>query len=162
MTEEPRHADGAVEPKASSDSAVVRMIILLFLGLGLGGFVAFRLLSTPAEPAPPEVARDPLLLRGRGIFLARCAACHGNNGKGDGQLASQLIGPPVGNLTAAKWKYGDDPDTVLKIIREGTQGSRMQGWGTVLDFADLNAVAAYAYYLGKRPVPDPLRKSIPN
>ena len=35
------------------------------LGLLAGGFIAFRMLSKPAGPPPPEVAKDPLLSQGR-------------------------------------------------------------------------------------------------
>jgi cytochrome c oxidase cbb3-type subunit III len=135
-----------------------RLIFLAMLGLLSAGFVAFQLLSKPAGPPPPEVAKDPLLSRGRLIYLARCAVCHGNGGRGDGPIASSLIGPPVGNLTDAEWKHGDRPEQVLSVIRQGVPNTRMDGWGNVLDPPDVNAVAAYVYYLAKRPVPDALRQ----
>lgn len=50
------------------------MIMLAILGLAAGGFIVFRTLSKPVSPAPPEVARDPLLSQGRIIFL--CVAWH--------------------------------------------------------------------------------------
>ena len=81
------------------DPSVSRLIFLAMLGLMAGGFVAFRMLSKPVGPPPPEVAKDALLTQGRAIYLARCVACHGNDGRGDGPLAANLIGPPVGNLT---------------------------------------------------------------
>jgi mono/diheme cytochrome c family protein len=140
------------------DPAVSRLIFLVMLGLMAGGFVAFRLLSQPPPPAPPEVAGDPLLSRGRTIFLGRCATCHGNEGRGDGPIAGNLAGPPVGNLTDDRWKQGDRPDQVLAVIAKGVPGTRMEGWSRVLDPPDLDAIAAYVYYLAKRPVPDELRK----
>ena len=143
--------------RTGPDSVVSRWVVLAMLGFGVGGFVAFRLLSTSVPPPPPEVARDPFLMQGRGIFLARCLPCHGLEGKGDGPLASQITSPPVGNLTDAEWKHGDQPEQVVKIIREGASGTRMQGWGTVLDPPEQNAVAAYVYILAGRPVPEGLR-----
>ena len=127
------------------------------LGVMAGGFVAFRMLSKPVGPPPPEVARDPLLSRGREIYLARCVACHGNDGRGDGPLAGQLIGPPVGNLTDSEWKHGDRPEQVIAVISQGVPNTRMDGWGRVLDPPEIKAVAAYVYYLAKRPVPEELR-----
>ena len=76
-------------------------------------------------------------------------ACHGNDGRGDGPLAAQLIGPPVGNLTDNEWKHGDRPDQVLAVIGQGVPNTRMEGWGRVLDPPELKAVAAYVYYLGQ-------------
>jgi mono/diheme cytochrome c family protein len=134
------------------------MVLLAMIGLLLGGFVAFQMLSESVGPPPPEVARDPLLTQGRAIYLVRCATCHGNDGRGDGPIASSLIGPPVGNFTRDQWKHGDRPEQVVSVIAEGVPNSRMQGWSTVLDPPELRAAAAYVYYLGKRPVPDELRK----
>jgi mono/diheme cytochrome c family protein len=145
-------------PVSAIDPAASRLIFLMMLGLIAGGFAAFRLFSKPPPPAPAEVAKDPLLTQGRTIFLARCATCHGNEGRGDGPIAGNLIGPPVGNLTDDHWKHGDQPDRVLAVIGQGVPNSRMEGWSRVLDPPELQAVAAYVYYLAKRPVPEALRK----
>ena len=139
------------------DVSVSRLIFLGMLGLLAGGFVAFRLLSNPVGPAPPEVAGDPLLSQGRAIYLARCVPCHGNDGRGDGPIAANLIGPPVGDLTDREWKHGDRPEQVLAVIGQGVPNTRMDGWSRVLDPPELKAVAAYVYYLAKQPVPDALR-----
>ncbi len=143
---------------AGIDVSASRLIFLAMLGLMVAGFVAFRMLSKPVGPPPPEVARDALLLQGRAIYLARCVACHGSDGRGDGPIASELIGPPVGNLTDDQWKHGDRPEQVLAVIAQGVPNTRMDGWSRVLDPPELKAVAAYVYYLGKRPVPEELRR----
>jgi mono/diheme cytochrome c family protein len=145
-------------PGLAINPQVSRLIFLMMLGLLAGGFAAYRLLSQPPPPPPPEVAGDALLARGRTIFLGRCATCHGNEGRGDGPIAGNLIGPPVGNLTDDHWKHGDRPDQVVGVIAKGVPDTRMDGWSRVLDPPDLNAVAAYVYYLAKRPIPDGLRK----
>ncbi|MGP0064323.1 MAG: c-type cytochrome [Isosphaeraceae bacterium] len=142
----------AIDPGAS------RLIFLMMLGLIAGGFVAFRMLSKPPPPAPAEVAGDPLLSQGRTIFLGRCATCHGNEGRGDGPIAGNLIGPPVGNLTDDQWKHGDRPEQVLAVISQGVPNTRMEAWSRVLDPPEIRAVAAYVYYLARRPVPEALRK----
>jgi cytochrome c oxidase cbb3-type subunit 3 len=140
------------------DTSVSRLIFLAMLGLLAGGFVAFRILSKPIGPPPPEIAQDALLTRGREIYLARCVACHGNDGRGDGPLAANLIGPPVGNFTDKEWKHGDRPEQVLAVIDKGVPNSRMDGCGRVLDPPEIKAVAAYVYFLAKREVPEGLRK----
>jgi mono/diheme cytochrome c family protein len=140
------------------DPAVSRLILLMMLGLMAGGFVAYRMLSQPPPPAPVEVARDPLLGQGRTIYLGRCATCHGNEGRGDGPIAGNLSGPPVGDLTDDRWKHGDRPEQVLAVIAKGVPNTRMEGWSRVLDPPEVRAVAAYVYYLAKRPVPEELRR----
>jgi cytochrome c oxidase cbb3-type subunit III len=149
---------GQSDASTSVVPRVAGVIFLLMLGLMTAGFVAYRLLSQPMPPPPPEVANDPLLSEGRTIFLGRCATCHGNEGRGDGPIAANLIGPPVGNLTDSEWKHGDRPDQVMTVIDKGVPDTRMQGWSHVLDPPELRAVAAYVYYLAKRPVPAELRK----
>jgi len=144
-------------PPAGIDLVVSRWIMLAMLTLVAGGFVAFRLLSKPIGPPPPEVAKDALLTQGRLLYLGRCATCHGTDGRGDGPVARDLLGPPVGNLTDDEWKHGDRPDQVMNVIAQGVPGTRMTGWANVLDPADLKAAAAYVYYLAHRPVPEELR-----
>ena len=152
------YSSGNHSAPSNIDTSVSRVIVLAMLGLLAGGFVAFRMLSHPIGPPPPEIANDVLLTRGREIYLARCVACHGNDGRGDGPLAANLIGPPVGNLTDNEWKHGDRPDQVLSVIDKGVPNTRMDGWGRVLDPPELKAVAAYVYFLAKRPVPEELRQ----
>jgi cytochrome c oxidase cbb3-type subunit 3 len=152
------HASSDDRSGASSGRWISGLIVLAMMALVAGGFIAFRKLSKPVGPAPPEVARDPLLSEGRLIYLARCVACHGNDGRGDGPLAAQLIGPPVGNLTDQVWKHGDRPAQVVAVIAQGVPNTRMEGWSKVLDPPDVNAVAAYVYFLAGRAVPEEIRR----
>ncbi len=154
-TDEPASPDSRTP---AIDFGAARLVILMMLGLMGAGFLIFRMLNQPPPPAPPEVASDPLLALGRRIFLGRCATCHGNEGRGDGPIAGNLTGPPVGNLTDDQWKHGDRPEQVTAVIARGVPGTRMDGWSHVLDPPDVRAVAAYVYYLAKRPVPEALRK----
>jgi mono/diheme cytochrome c family protein len=145
-------------PGSDFDFSASSWILLAMLGVTVGGYAAFRMLSRPVGPPPPEIARDALLTQGRAIYLVRCVACHGNDGRGDGPLAANLIGPPVGNLTDSEWKHGDRPDQVMAVIDKGVPNTRMEGWGRVLDPPELKAAAAYVYYLAKRTVPEGLRR----
>lgn len=131
------------------------------LGLMAAGFVAYRLLSTPPPPPPPEVVADPILLEGRSIYMARCATCHGQEGRGDGPIAGSLLGPPVGNISDGKWKHGDKPSEVLTVIARGVKDTRMAGWDQVLEPHQLRAVSAYVFYLARQPIPEELRKETP-
>jgi cytochrome c oxidase cbb3-type subunit 3 len=154
-------ADEPISDDDSAGTAAAVWIFAVMLGLMAAGFVAYTLLSTPLPPPPPEVAGDPFLLEGRSIYLARCATCHGPEGRGDGPIAGSLLGPPVGNLSDGKWKHGDKPADVMAVISKGVQGTRMAGWGELLEPRRLRAVTAYVFYLAKQPVPDDLRKEPP-
>jgi mono/diheme cytochrome c family protein len=152
------HASSDESSGVSSGRWISGLVVLTMMTLVAGGFIAFRLLSEPVGPAPPEVARDRLLSQGRLIYLNRCVACHGNDGRGDGPLAAQLFGPPPGDLTDNVWKHGESPAQVRSVIAQGVPNTRMEGWSRVLDPPDINAVAAYVYFLAKRAVPEELRE----
>jgi cytochrome c oxidase cbb3-type subunit 3 len=133
----------------------------VFVGLALmavAGALAFVSLKRSAGPPPGEIANDPVLVRGREVFLDRCASCHGSTGRGDGPTAKSLTGPPVGNLTDAEWKHGEQPGDVLGVILNGVRDTQMPGWGAYLSPADARAVAAYVYHLGGRSVPGAFRE----
>ena len=145
----------------AANPAAALWVFAGMLGLMIAGFLAYFLLSTPPPPPPPEVAGDPLLLEGRTIYLARCATCHGREGRGDGPIAGSLLGPPVGNISDGKWKHGDKPAEVLAVIARGVKGTRMAGWDQMLEPHQLRAVTAYVFYLARQPVPEELRRESP-
>jgi cytochrome c oxidase cbb3-type subunit 3 len=143
-------------PRGVNPVASLWIFVCLAL-LVVAGVLAFTWLQPSASPPPKEIADDPLLVRGRVVFLDRCASCHGATGVGDGPTAKGLAGPPVGNLTDAKWKHGDAPEQVLAVIKGGVKESQMPGWGNLIRAGDVKAVAAYVYHLARRPVPEVLR-----
>lgn len=153
----PLSTDESFEPPLGIDPVASRRIFLGMLALVAGALLAYRLLRTPEGPPPAAIAGDPLLVQGRTIYQARCLGCHGERGRGDGAIARNLPGPPVGDLTDATWKHGDRPDQVVALIARGAPGTAMPSWGSVLDDRQLRAVSAYVYYLGGRQVPEALR-----
>ncbi len=132
-------------------------ILLGLAGLVGLGILAFTVLRPAPTPPPGEIAGDALLVRGREVYLDRCASCHGTSGHGDGPTAKGLAGPPVGDLTDDKWKHGDAPEQVLGVIRQGVKETQMPAWGSFVSADDTKAVAAWVYHLAGRAVPDPLR-----
>ncbi|MFO0889387.1 MAG: cytochrome c [Isosphaeraceae bacterium] len=148
------------KPFESSNPAA-RWIFLGMLGLLLVGALTFGLLRKPPPPPSAAVMKDPLLMEGRTIYLARCATCHGMEGRGDGPIAPHLLGPPVGNISDGKWKHGDRPGDVYRVIAKGVEGTRMAGWEAVLEPAQLRAVSAYTFHLAGRDVPAEFRDPSP-
>ena len=145
-------ADLRIDPRAS------RLIILAMLGLLAAGLHRLSGAEQTGWPASAGGGKGPPA-RPRACHLsARCVTCHGTDGRGDGPLAAQLIGPPVGNLTDDVWKHGDRPEQVLSVIGQGVPNTRMDGWSRVFDPPELKAVAAYVYFLAKHPVPEEIRR----
>jgi cytochrome c oxidase cbb3-type subunit III len=141
----------------SPNPVAVRAVVLGVFALGLAAGVAFVLLRRPNAPPPAEIAGDPLLVEGRGLFLSRCVSCHGMSGRGDGPIAKGLQGPPVRDLTATTWKHGEKPEQVRAVIDRGIPNSAMPGWGSTFGPEGVRAVTAYVYHLGGRAVPAELR-----
>jgi cytochrome c oxidase cbb3-type subunit 3 len=88
-----------------------------------------------------------LAAAGQQIFADNCAACHGDDGKGNRDL-----GAP--NLTDAIWLYGSDRDTVTATVA-GARYGVMPAWGTApeggrprLTEDQIRAVAVYVHSLG--------------
>lgn len=136
-----------------SRRVVLAIAVILFVA-GL----AYDRLGRRTEPIPPSIAADPLLVRGREIYLDRCVSCHGPSGKGDGPLAKGLTGPPPCNLAEEPWKHGDRPEQVLTVLADGVKDVQMPGFLGTFQSDDLKAVAAYLYQIAGKPVPDALRK----
>jgi cytochrome c oxidase cbb3-type subunit 3 len=77
---------------------------------------------------------------GRQVFLTTCAACHGENAKGN-----QEVGAP--NLTDNYWIYGGDIATIVTTVHGGREG-HMPTWDERLTPAQLKILATYVYSLG--------------
>lgn len=89
--------------------------------------------------------------QGRHLFLQYCATCHGDEGQGDGQNASNLDPPPP-NLTNAK--SATDAAYLTRVI---TQGSAAVGrsplsppWGRSLTHQEIEYLVAYCQSLGRK------------
>ena len=145
----------------SLDKSAARNVGLAIAGLIGLAIVAFLALVPKVGPPPAEIASDPLLVKGREVYLDRCVSCHGEKGKGDGPIAKGLKGSPVGDLTAPRWKHGDTPAQVREVIALGVPSTNMAAWGRTLGAENLRAVTAYVYFLAGRPVPEELRKPGP-
>lgn len=76
--------------------------------------------------------------KGKEHFVAKCAACHGQNGEG-------LIGP---NLTDKYWIHSKGKAKgLLAAIRQGFPEKGMPPWDALIPKEDHVALAAYVYSL---------------
>ncbi|WP_298425266.1 cytochrome-c oxidase, cbb3-type subunit III [Rhodoblastus sp.] len=77
---------------------------------------------------------------GQKVFADNCAACHGENAKGNPD-----VGAP--NLTTRIWLYGGDKADLIQTITYG-RGGHMPAWGSKLDPATIKALTVYVHSLG--------------
>ncbi len=92
-----------------------------------------RTLSGLAQPGADQE-------EGKTVFAENCAACHGDDGKGN-----QELGAP--NLTDGIWLYGSDKATIEQGITNG-RGNVMPAWHTRLDPTTIKALTVYVHTLG--------------
>lgn len=78
--------------------------------------------------------------RGQTIFAEQCAACHGEDAKGN-----QEMGAP--NLADAIWLYGGEKADVVQSIQTG-RGGMMPQWANRLDPVTIKTLAVYVHGLG--------------
>ncbi len=97
--------------------------------------VASYVLSLSGKADDPEAAK-----RGQVTFAEQCAACHGENGKGN-----QELGAP--NLTDAIWLYGSRKEDVVESIHTG-RGGVMPPWVGRLDDVTIKSLAVYVHSRG--------------
>jgi cytochrome c oxidase cbb3-type subunit 3 len=78
--------------------------------------------------------------RGKEVFANECAACHGDNAKGN-----RDFGAP--NLADAIWFYGGDKATIYKTIANG-RANMMPAWDQRLDDTVIRQISLYVHSLG--------------
>ncbi len=78
--------------------------------------------------------------KGKAIFAEQCAACHGEEGKGNPEL-----GAP--NLTDRIWLYGGSKNAILQSVRNSRAGV-MPFWQGRLSPETIKQLAVYVHSLG--------------
>ena len=79
------------------------------------------------------VKRPEILEKGRAIFVAKCASCHGDLGQG-------IVGP---NLTDDYWLHGSKMSEIVHTITFGVAEKGMIAWKDILSSDEIHNVAAY-------------------
>src|SRR3989442_388140 len=92
------------------------------------------------EPLPN---RPPSLERGAVVYRERCAACHGESGRGDGPKAKSVKGPAPANLTDPAVMGNKSLLDIFRRIAVGTPGTAMPEFAEDLSAEDRWAVASY-------------------
>lgn len=121
---------------------------------------AVPLPETPSWMEEPD-ERKAHECRGRVLFLANCAACHGPQGRGDGPASATLEDEagrpaPPADLTTRLWKSGRLPVDLLRTLSTGMDGTPMPSFGEALSAEDRWDLVAFLLAL-----PDARREEAP-
>lgn len=108
----------------------------------------------PTETSMPDtaggVAGGDEVAAGKAIYVARCALCHGPEGKGDGPAAAGLNPKPRNHTDGTYMKTLSD-EQLIQVIHTGK--GAMPAWGSgptpILSDAEISAVAKYVRTLAK-------------
>ncbi len=73
------------------------------------------------------------LASGKSIFVAKCAACHGQAGEG-------IVGP---NFTDEYWIHGGGIKNIFKVVRYGVPEKGMISWAGQLTMREIQEVGSY-------------------
>jgi ubiquinol-cytochrome c reductase cytochrome c subunit len=141
------HGSLPVTPRARHDSGRLRHGAGGLLALGVLAALAFIgwTVAAPAPPAAPAAggaSDDPAVIEaGRGLYVANCASCHGQQGQGT------AYGPSVQNAGAAA------ADFYLRTGRMPLSGpnQRVVRQPPVFDEQQIQALVAYVASLGEGP-----------
>lgn len=90
---------------------------------------------------PSIAATAEQLDAGREVFLANCATCHGEDGKG-------MTDTGAPNLTDRFWIHGGDRQSIFTTVYGGRQG-HMPSWEGRLSPVDRKILALYVLDLGR-------------
>lgn len=96
----------------------------------------------------PAASADPLE-DGRSTYAAKCLACHGPEGRGDGPAARALPSPPRDFSSPAFWETTTDAK-VRAVITQGLPGTIMRAYPMPPD--QLTSLVAYLRSLAAEPV----------
>lgn len=120
--------------------------IWIVLAGALAGIVA--LAAMRQGPSAPEAATAPdpeRVARGRAIFEANCAACHGANGVGEDPANLEAAGgypaPPL-DASGHAWHH-TDRDLAAFISNGSPNTPRMRAWKTTLTQQQIGDVVQY-------------------
>lgn len=121
--------------------------MIVAIAIGVSGCNKWSRHADKSVQVPPgllasQTARD----RGRKLFMAHCAICHGEGGAGDGPRSAGMIPAPA-NLTKPPWAEDSSASTIYRSIRYGVAGTAMPSW-TILSTEQTWDLVAYIHSLG--------------
>lgn len=101
------------------------------------------------QPVPGLAEAD--LELGREVWYKNCDACHGAHGQGDGPRADRMQPRPTNLLAGRTLSQAGE----LQLLRDGSPGTGMPGFGGKLPDRHILAVYRYLGWLRANPPPPP-------
>ncbi|MFQ5503425.1 MAG: c-type cytochrome [Planctomycetota bacterium] len=114
--------------------------------------LALSVAVLPAQDADPG---SPAKIDGRAVYLAHCASCHGETGRGDGVKGLE---PPPRDFTSGKFSFGNTKKALTRTVEEGVP-PHMSAFKLELSAREIRAVVRHVQTLMPARVEAPRRIS---
>ena len=101
-------------------------------------------IKNPVAPGAESIAT------GEKLYVKHCSECHGDTGKGDGEMGEEMDPKPA-NLTDAEWKHGSSDGEIYTVIRNGVKSTGMKAFAKKLTVHQVWDVVNYLHTLGPKP-----------
>lgn len=127
----------------------MRIVLATFILM----FLAACSRGGPPAPIPEDAPSPAVIERGRVIYQANCATCHGGKGEGESpnwktRNADNTYPAPPHDSSGHTWHHSDQ--LLFEIVKDGggrynspAFKSRMLAWGDKLSDDEIRAVLAY-------------------
>ena len=103
-----------------------------------------------AKITNPVAADDVSIAAGKKLYMKHCSVCHGDTGKGDGDMGDELDPKPA-NLTDPDWKHGSTDGEIFAVIRDGVKSTGMKAFGKKMTAHQMWDVINYVHTLASTP-----------
>ena len=148
---------GARRPAASSPVVAAGLALACLLTGVLAGARAELSAEPPAHAEPEERAAQSAVANpiestaesraiGRQRYVFMCRECHGNRGRGDGDMAH--AGGVPSDFTDDVWDHGESDGEIFAVIKEGVSAD-MQGYANRLSDEEIWHVVNYLRSLSR-------------
>lgn len=87
-----------------------------------------------------KAPKTPASTKGKEVFAANCASCHGDNGEGKVEVGAPALANNI-------WQWGGDHTTLLQTITYGRAGV-MPAWEDRLSESTIKQLTVYVHSLG--------------
>jgi len=136
------------------------IVVLLLVFLGVTAVLLKDALFRRGEETPAATAAP----RGRALYDAHCAVCHGSAGRGDGPGA-RVVRQPMRDFSDPAAMQAVSDRFLFDITKKGSsqfgRSNAMPAWGMKLSDNEIHDVVAYIRSLARRNPPAPGRKDTP-
>lgn len=136
----------------------VGLALLALIVAGCGGLSSEPSIVGAIPTSAPTAVRTislpqsaPDLALGAQVFAENCTRCHGEAGRGDGELVQSGQVPPPIDFTDATVPHAGAPIDWYEVVTNGRLDQLMPPWGDSLSEAERWAVTMYVYTLANTP-----------